>query len=385
MFGNTIIMVLLALSINLSMSPKPQIKILGTSLNFANLWNEMLHSIPQFPLEKRNRIYASELGLPFIDRYLKMHAIPYSTPINDRSKRKFSTGEFVEWFVGLILSVAGILKGKQLRVYSDLPSMLQVSGKLDYVIDNPADWEAAKAEIKKIQDLFSLSLIGMPRFVRYAFDYIIPALEKQFKNSPVKESIFEVKSISSFVSQRIEKTGQTYPHYILQAFHYIYANKMDEGILFHLSKDDSKAYQFNVYNNKENLKLYKADIKQMTEYYNASNHKSPMTTLPPKERETLFDETTFTFGLNKMGIEWSNYLELLYGYKTPEEYRLKLGPSVRSWNYTFKRCVRGDRMTDKNLDAVRSANKIHPDWDKYVTLAKKAGAFQKPEEAEDDN
>ena len=108
-------------------------KILGTSWRFSKLWNQSLLSIPDKPLIKRNYIFASELGQSYVDRYLKMWATPYTNPPNDRSRRKFSSGHCWEWIVGLVLTMCGILKEKQLRGEVEIPKCLRVSGRLDFI------------------------------------------------------------------------------------------------------------------------------------------------------------------------------------------------------------------------------------------------------------
>lgn len=364
------------------MPSKSATKIIGVPWSFSQLWNDALHCIPENPMIKRDRIYASELGLPFIDRYLKMHAIPYSTPINERSKRKFSSGDCWEWIISLLLTVLGILKERQLKGVVELPGLLPVSGKLDFIAGGEVDWDKAKAEIKRIQDVFSLSISQMPKFIFHAIEHILPQMEKRFNKAPLKEVIFECKSISSYVSDRMTKTGKPMKHHVLQNLHYMLANKYDEGTLFCICKDDAIGHQFQITITKPLLKMYRDDVKQMTEYYNASNHKNPMKTLPPKEPEIYFDDELYKFTINRMGVEWSNYLELLYGYKTPEQFRDKWKKVIPAWSRVFKRCVTNEKMTPSNLNYIKEAKTVFPEWDKYVAKAKAAGAFDK--DSEDD-
>lgn len=364
-------------------SNKSAAKIIGHHWNFSSLWNESLHSIPNRVSQKRDYIYASELlGAP-IDRYLKMHNVIPSNPPNDRSLRKFAAGHFFEWVVGMVLTMTGILKQKQLRGEVQLPGLLRVSGRLDFIAGGPIDWEYAKKEVEKVQDLFSVSVNDMPPIVFHAIEHILKSMEAQYKKQPLKEVVFECKSVSSFMSEKVEKTGAM-PHHVLQCVHYLLANKMDEAALVYICKDDLIANQFQIFNNKETLKMYRDDVKMMTDYYNASNFKNPMKTLPPKEALVNFVEGVWRFE-KSFKVEYSNYLELLYGYKSPEAYRMEWQYKISSWNRVFKRCVKGDKMTDNNKNVIAEVSKSFPQWDKYVLLAKKAGAFQKPEEAEDDN
>src|SRR5262245_7079186 len=109
-------------------------KVIGHQWQFCTLWNQAINSIPGRPLVKRDYCYASELGGAFVDRYLRMHAVPYSNPPNERSRRKFFVGEIFEWTVKMMLRSIGILKDSQVRAMVELPNgLLKVSGKLDFI------------------------------------------------------------------------------------------------------------------------------------------------------------------------------------------------------------------------------------------------------------
>lgn len=361
---------------------KPATKIIGSPWNFSSLWNQSLHSIPNRISQKRDYMYASELlGAP-IDRYLKMHNITPSNPPNDRSQRKFAAGHFFEWVVGMVLTMTGILKQKQLRGEVQLPGMLRVSGRLDFIAGGSIDWEYAKKEVEKVKALFEVSVNDMPPIVFHAIDFILRTMAAEYNRTPLKEVVLECKSVSSFMYEKIEKSGAM-PHHVLQCVHYLLANKMDEAALVYICKDDMLSHQFQIFHNKETLKMYKNDVALMTEYYNGSNFKSPMKTLPPKEHEILFAEGVWRFEKN-FKVEYSNFLELLYGFKTPEEYRYKWQYKISAWNRVFKRCVRGDNMTAANKTIITEAVKAFPVWDKYVSKAKAAGAFQTNQEDEDE-
>lgn len=355
-------------------------KIIGSPWGFSSLWNSALHSVPSRISQKRDYMYASELLSAPIDRYLKMHNVPASNPPNDRSLRKFAAGHFFEWVVGMVLTMTGILKQKQLRGEYQIPGLLRVSGRLDFIAGGEIDWEYAKKEVEKVKSMFSVSINDMPPIVLHAIDHILKSMEAQYKRTPLKEVVFECKSVSSFMSDKVERTGAM-PHHVLQCVHYLLANKMDEAALVYISKDDLLSHQFQVFNSRATLKLYKDDVSLMTDYYNASNHKNPLKTLPPKEHEVLFVEGMWRFEKN-FKVEYSNFLQMLYSYKTPEEYRYKWQYKVTAWNRVFKRIVRGDNITPANKTIIEDMKKHFPEVDKYVAKAKAAGAFQKAEEEE---
>jgi hypothetical protein len=352
--------------------------VIGIPWSFRNIWNKILDEQPAKPLVPRDYIYASELGGAFCDRYLKMYGVPMTNPPNFRSRRKFQAGNTWEWLVGVLLVVSGMMQKKQLRVDVKLPRLLRVSGRLDFVAGGEINWGAAKEKLKTFQEYLSLIDAEAPPFF---FDVIDRFIEK-YKNNFLAEYILEAKSISSYMMEKVQKTGAM-SHHVLQNFHYLYGN--EDGIrgakLLYICKDDCIMEEFDITEEKSVFDVYKEDVRLMTKYYNAGfNRQVPLELMPGKEPEVFFEEGTWRFVKN-WKVEYSNYLTLLYGYETPEQYgKFKWQRTLASWNRVFKRCVRGDNITPKNKEVIAQASRLFPQWDKYVGKAKKDGAFRKPEE-----
>lgn len=361
---------------------KIQPTLIGAPWNFATVWNKTLDSVQDRPMVPRNYLYASELGQSFIDRYLKMYCVPFTNPPNFRSRRKFQAGNMWEWVVAMVFIAAGLLKKKQIRVETELKNLLRVSGRLDYVVGGSFDYEAAKKRITEIKDSLMLLDLELPPFFFTAIDNFVDEHKGQF----LQEVAFETKSVSSFMMEKVQKTGAM-PHHVLQDFHYVFGNdqNINQGKLMYLCKDDCIAEEFVVSNNKETFDIYRQDIKQMTDYYNNGfDKKNPLRFAPPKEPHILFEEGTWRFTKN-FKCEYSQYLTYLFPeFETPEAFRMQMQPKIASWSRVFKRCVKGDNMTTKNNEVIIEAKKSFPLWDKYVQLAKKDGAFQKPEENEEE-
>lgn len=351
--------------------------------DFAQLFGEAIRSLPERPMVKRNYIYASELGLDYCTRYLKMHAHPFSNPYNDRTKRKFMSGQIFEWIVYLILSVTGILKAKQLKGSVELPGLLRVSGKLDFVAGGEVvDWEQSRQEMKTIQRLFALSFSDMPPIIEHSVDRILFRMEQMFSRVPLREYIMECKAVSAFVSDLIEKSNKPRAGHPLQTLHYLLANKeIPEGFIGYINKDSFEYNQFLVQPTKDLLKQYRDDVKTMTDYYNNSG-KNFLKNMPPKSPEVVFEEASFRF-VKSNGAEYTPYLTMLYGYKNIDEFKERWQKPLNSWNYTFKRVVLGKNLTPTNKEAIIEAKKVFPEFDKYVAKAKASGAFETPETEED--
>jgi len=357
-------------------------KIVKSSWSIRDIWNETLDNPVQRPLQPRNYLYASELGKSYCDRYLKMYGVKPTNPPNTRSLRKFQAGDSWEWIVGIVLMAAGMLKKRQLRVETKLPRLAAVSGRLDFTVGSPSSYQEAKDNIKRIQDQLELFGLGLPPFFFKAIDKFVD----NYKGIELMDYITEVKTVSSFMMDKIQKTGEPMIHHVLQNFHYVLGN--DQGIttgkLLYVCKDDCIMEEFDVVNNETIYQVYKDDVKKMSKYYAAGfNPKNPLELMPPKEPLVVFEEGVWRFSKN-WNVEYSDYLLLLYGYETPEAYRMGWQYKVSSWNRVFKRCVRGDNMTPKNKEVIADALKTFPNWDRLVAKAKAAGAFQDPNEEEEE-
>lgn len=321
------------------------------SWSFCEVWNKSLEEREEKVLIPRENIWASELGGAFIDRYLKMTAVKPSNPINPRSLRKFEAGNLMEWVVGLVLKRAGILIENQRWVSFNYPSLLQVTGKFDYLAGGNPNWDKAWLDLEKME---------LPLFFQRGAGAIIDHLSRNYKDG-LREIIMEIKSCSSYMFEKYENTGINQNH-ALQSFHYLKASRMDEAHVVYISKDDLRILEFPIFNPSGIEEDYKEDITRMTSFI--GDKKEPL-----KEKEILFDEELFKFSKN-WKVSYSPYLTRLYNYKDQFEYDTKWDKIVAQFNRTFGRCVQGKNMTKLNLEVIGEIKKMFPDFDSCVDLAK---------------
>jgi hypothetical protein len=377
---------------------KSQPTLIGLPWNFVTVWNQCLDNVQDRPVVPRNYIYASELGQSFISRYLKMNAVVPTNPPNERSRRKFQAGNLWEWVVGMVLISAGLMKKKQLRVETELKGLLRVSGRLDFVVGGAFDYDAAKKKITEIKDSLLLLDLELPPFFFTAIDKFVD----DNKGKLLREVVFECKSVGSYMMEKVQKSGAMH-HHVLQDFHYVYGNEdqVQEGKVCYIDRDSCLMAEFDVLNNEENFKLYKNDIKQMTEHYNKGfDKKNPLRLAPPKDPHILFEEGTWRFTKN-FNVEYSNYLTMIYGFETPEDFRNSCQSKIAAWSRAFRRYVlegtviktkvKGEvkyticTVTDSNKSKRDECIKEGFDWDKYVKAARKDNAFvDKQDENEDE-
>jgi len=324
--------------------------------NFEGAWNDGLIPVERKP-EPRDYIWASELGGSMIDRFLKMKGAEYSTPPNTRSLRKFQAGNYWEWLVAMVLKRSGLIIAQQDRVYYQYDGLLKVSGKIDFIAGGTPDWGKARAE---------MNVYDLPEFVKSVTEAIITKFEASGQFD-FKKIVLEIKSCSSFVFRSIEATEAPLKNHVLQAFHYLKGLNMDEAHIVYISKDDCLIKEFGVFNPSETESAYKADIQLISGFYMANER-------PPLEPLIGWENGRFT--VNKK-VEYSNYLEMLYGFKTPEAYRATVDKTVSGANRVVKRVVDGAKMTPNNLEKIAEIKRYYPNFDDLMEQAKELAAAGK--------
>lgn len=303
--------------------------------SFYNLWNDSLEDRKEKELTPRNHMWAGELGGSYIDRYLKMKAVKPSNPLNPRSLRKFEAGNIWEAIVKYVLTRAGILISHQEWLKYQYPTLLNVTGKLDFVAGGKPDYEKA---ISVIDAEFG----WLPPFINRATKNIILTLQIKYPEG-LEEIILEVKSCSSFMFENYEK-GTASLNHKLQLFHYLKAKPKDEGHITYICKDDARMIEIGIFNPSPVEEEYKKDIEQMTYFINKDER-------PPLENFIVFDKDFGKFSANyKVG--YSQYLTMLYGLKDQFEFDNKYKPIVERWNRVLGRIEKGEKMTENNLQAI---------------------------------
>jgi hypothetical protein len=331
---------------------------MSKSWEFAAVWNDSLLTYDQKIIEPREHIYASEIGGTFIDRYLKMLGTKPSNPPNARSQRKFQAGAMYEWIVGYVLQRAGLLEKCQVHLKDQWRAdCLQVTGRMDYRAGGIPDFEEAEYEVRKLD---------LPGYAGYAAKQIARQLREKYQGDKLQSYAFECKSAGSFVMERLIKTNKPLAHNGAQNFFYALRTNLP-GKLVYVGREDCMLMEFLIdQTSTEFADIYRKDVEEFSHFFTRKEQ-------PPKEEEFFFEEGNYKFNTN-WRVSYSQYLTLLYGYKTPEEYLQKYKPDMSKFNGAFKRCVDCKEMTKYNKETIAEAKKKFPNWDELVENAKIAKA-----------
>lgn len=295
------------------MSKNKIVKIVPVKWNVAQMMNEV-SSEEDKPLMKRNYIYASELGHPYIDRFYKMKAVPYTNPPNKRSLSKFTAGKIWEYVFKQIFIACGIYREEEVKVDAvPYPGLLAVHGRLDFI---------AGGYVDKEQAIIDVAALHLPEFLRKKAYRII----ENIGGVLLETMVLELKAISVYAMEMIERKRKAIPQHSLQGYHYQKHKKIRAEVCY-VCKDNSLMAQFGL-DTKACEKLYKEDIEQMTYYYTKNK-------VPPKDPLAKFDKLLGNFSKH-LGVEYSPYLTMIYGFKNPQEYRDAVKFTVR-WNRALSR------------------------------------------------
>jgi hypothetical protein len=334
--------------------------------SMASVWNDSLGSGAERPMQERSRLWASELGKPNIELFLKMRGVEPSNPPNQRSKRKFAAGRLMEWIVQITLNRAGILKSKQDYLSHQYKGLLEVTGKLDFMAGGVPDyerweqWEELMKKLEMPEDFFTVN-----KALREYFSTKYP--------EGFADTILEIKSCSSFAMNAMEKTKKSSKNHRMQNYHYLKATGTEQGRVVYICRDDLRMFEVPVKLSDKKVEAeYRGAIEEITEYYNKFSDipldkfivmeekkpvaYMPLEGMPPLEQNIVWDDDYCKFARN-WGVEYSNYLTLLYGFTDQMMFEDAVMPSVVRWNRVMGRIKRADKMTDKNLLVIEEINK----------------------------
>lgn len=327
----------------------------------AKAWNEQLEKAEERKLKPRANMWASELGGSYIDRYLKMQGVPFTNPPNVRSRRKFEAGNFIEWVIGVVLKRAGIFMSAQDWVSFAYPGLLEVTGKIDYIVGGKPKWD---------ESIHALEELELPELFNRSSQAIVESLKKELTGDEVFEEMpIEVKSCSSFMFDKFEADGQPNQQHALQLFHYLKSKDLPRGIVLYVCKDDLRLLEFVVLNPSPIEDIYRNDIQTMSEYWFKQEE-------PPLEPLLTFDGQRFKTNFK---VEYSYYLTKLYGFKEPADYTDKYKRQMSSWNAVMTRIKAGKPMTAKNLAYIEEMRSMFPEI--KLDIKEEADVKPKPSKA----
>lgn len=320
--------------------PEEEIGEKSTDWSFTSVWNKSLEQPDAREVIPRDHLWASDLGKPMADVYLKLLGTAPTNPPNERSLRKFEAGNLWEWIMKMVLMRAGILVATQERVSYKLEGMLEVTGKIDFVAGGNPDWEHAKNDLEHLM---------LPEKTLKAMEDILQYLQTAYPNG-LEERNFELKSCASFMMNSLEINPVPLQIHRMQAYLYTKGKQKRTDIAY-ICRDDCRMMEFPILADNEKCETeLKAYVEKISGYYFRRE-------MPPLDKFVDFNDDMGKFSLNR-AISWSPYLTLLYKLKDQAEFDERYKSIAPRWNRVIKRAKNGDKMTAKNeevLEEIRQA------------------------------
>jgi hypothetical protein len=301
----------------------------------AEVWDRALSAREIRPVEKRDRLWATDMAKGYVDVFFSMRGEQPSNPPNARALRKFEAGDVFEWVVKNVLIRAGLLRAAQIRVEYQYKNLLPMSGKIDYLV-------GGKPELKKIEA--ELATMDVPEAFKRASWAIVRYIDRKYPGG-LPEMPFEIKSIASFGADAMEKKNRSIQAHRAQLKFYLNGSRYERGMLIYICRDDLRMFEFEVTReDKETEKEIKTFCATITDYWRRNER-------PAVEPDIIFDWDAGKFSKN-LKIEYSAYLTKVYGLKEPREYSEGIAPLVSRWNRVVSRIKHGEAMTKNNKEAI---------------------------------
>jgi hypothetical protein len=305
--------------------------------SFAQVWNNAMRE--EWEAKPRNYLWASELGKAPIDVIKRMKGHKPTNPANDRAKRKFEAGNMAEWIVGSVLKRAGILVSDQkYAIQEATDTTLKVTGRADFIAGGKIDTEQA------MMWLGLMEAAGLPEIFALRGEAILKHLQEKFPNG-LPEKPLEIKSLSGMMFELFLTKGTASKNHRMQLYHYMKCLGYTQGDVVYISRDDLRIAQVPIYISDRSKDDYEKAIATLSHYYLND-------IMPEKEKEIVWDDDIGKLVAN-WNVRYSEYLTELYGYENTEAYDNAVKSTVARWNRVLGRVKNGDKMTDKNLEAIK--------------------------------
>lgn len=293
-----------------------------------NIWNNLVTEVRT--IEPRNYIRASELGRPFLDRYLAMKGVKPTNKFSPRILRVFDAGNIFETEVMLrMFKLLGIFINTYKEIYIKRGSYLPVIGHHDPKVGG---------KINRTQALININNDSISPWLKLRATALLEALIKEYPMG-MRVLTTEIKTVNSrafFAPKNADKeTGffKGYPWHKLQLWTYLQTGDND-GRLFYISKDDLTLKETNLRkDDKEVEELWRQDVGKMSRYYLKNIE-------PPPEKNIIFNEDKREYQLN-FKISWSSYFTKLTGFTVVEDWEKKMYPQLKKMN--TKKCSNCDK------------------------------------------
>jgi hypothetical protein len=270
--------------------------------NLKDLLSDLIGATAPAAPTPRAEIWASDIGKPYVDRWLQMKGTPYSNPPNGADLLTFYLGKQIETGLAQMLTRCGIAFRSQEKLRIQPEGCLPVVGRPDLVAE-VTDWQKVKdAAANRLPDDGYVSAAQRQALGRLLADW----QERCPDGLPLM--VFEIKSVNSQAFRYHQGNGgfgDAYPHHRLQLYTYIRGLNLAEGHLLYVARDTGWMEEVVVRPTEELEADWLADVLTISRYIQED-------TRPPLE-------PLYLDGKANWRVSYSRYKDYLYNPESAEK------------------------------------------------------------------
>lgn len=268
----------------------------GRNWNIKDLLGDLMGATVEIKPEARAEIWASDLGKPYVDRWLQMKGVPYSNPPTGKDLVTFFLGKQIELGIEQMLTRCGIAFKTQDRLTIRPKDCLPVVGRPDIVV-KVANWQEVMAGV---DEHLTEQGAGRSEVQLQALKGLLALWQKRCPEG-LLPTVFEVKSLNSaaFKYHRGQDgLSNAYPHHRLQLYTYMRSLGLAEGHLVYVARDTGWIEEVVVRPTEELEQAWLHDVETMSRYY-LSEQRPPL-------------EPLKVDGKDNWRVSYSRYKDYLY-------------------------------------------------------------------------
>ena len=269
----------------------------GDHWNIRDLLGDLMGASAKTQPQPRAEVWASDLGKPYVDRWLEMKGVPYSNPATGKDLMRFFLGKQIEIGIEGMLTRCGLPFRSQEKLRVEQEHCLPVVGRADLILEI-ADWRDL---FKAVDERLSQCRERPGECDRWQALQGLLELWNQRSPQGLLPTVFEIKSLNSAAfryHRGSDGLSHAYPHHRLQLYTYMHGLGLQEGHLVYVARDTGWMEEVVVRPSEELQAAWQQDVETMTHYYE-SDQRPPL-------------EPLVVNGKDNWRVSYSRYKDHLY-------------------------------------------------------------------------
>ena len=172
--------------------------------NLRDLLRDLMGATAEMVPRPRAEIWASDVGKPYVDRWLQMKGVSYSNPSDGEGLMTFFLGKQIELGLASMLTRCGVAYKAQERVVVQVPNCLPVVGRPDLVVEID-DWGRVMERMAETGPDTDRQRWHSPA-QRQGMHRLLATWRERCPDG-LPRTVFEVKSINSMAFRYHRKRG----------------------------------------------------------------------------------------------------------------------------------------------------------------------------------